>query len=167
MTAKQINTALPFALHVANLTQNGSIHSEAHCARNSVNPLCLHGFTANADTDLRANCLRQLRLESGSSVLLRQLAKILQTPTLIVDPLHIQGGWLSDDPALHDHPHMDLQAAGCIDFILTDSADYHGLSLSAGDALLRRADASYGVLQPHGEYYRVVYYQAVPAEKRL
>lgn len=164
MTAISISS-LPFALQVQAIINCRALAEGCAIADKLVNPICLKGFYTEAAPPLRENCLRQLRLEAHSSVLLRQLAKYIGSGVLVVDPSNTQGGFISRDYALSQHPQIDLAPNAAVDFILDGQATYQGQVLQRGDALLRRVSAPYELLDcRHALIYRVVYYQAIPLE---
>lgn len=153
---------LPFALNVTSIMESKAI-AAGNVAKRLINPICLKGLGETSDSARYQNCLRQLRLETASSTLLRQLAKVLQCPTLVVDPMNIQGGFIASDAPLQPHPAIDLQPACCIDFILADDLALNGVTLSLGDALLRNLNHPFSDSNiAEGSIYRSVFYQPVP-----
>lgn len=161
MTAVSISS-LPFALQVQSIINSIRLSDDCAIAEKLVNPICLKGFQSTAHPPLRENCLRQLRLEAHSSVLLRQLAKSIHAPVLVVDPTNLQGGFIQRDATLTQHPQIDLHPNAAIDFILAGQAQYQSHTLHRGDAIMRRVSAGFDQLAfSHAEVFRVVYYHAI------
>lgn len=161
MTAVSISS-LPFALQVQAIITSSQINDGVAIAEKVVNPICLKGFLPQVAEEVRHNCLRQLRLEAHSSVLLRQLAKSIGAPVLVADPLNMQGGFITADMAPSAHPQIDLQPNAVIDFILDGEAHYQAYTLNRGDALIRRIGTAFTQLQcERAVIFRVVYYHAV------
>lgn len=137
------NSPLPHALNVNAVMQAQSLSVGCSIAWRLINPFCLPLLAPAQAEAVRENCLRQIRFELRSSAMLRQIAKALDTPVLVVDPRNPQGGFINKDLALEQHPAVDLHPSAAIDVVIDGQLRFGDSTLNAGDALLRRQDQQF------------------------